>query len=1013
MAGTTKTCPVCNRHFEDAEELVECPDDESVLVFETEDPYVGTTVSGRYEVLALIGKGATSTVYKAEDKQLGALVALKILHPHLASEGAVVRRLQQEARSLKELTHENIVKVLNFSMTRQGQPYLALEYLDGANLFEILKHDSESMSFNEKLDIFCQLCDALFAAHKSGIVHRDLKPGNIIILKNEGGSRVKILDFGIAKIFPLQGDTFFRLTQTGEMMGSLLYMSPEQCLEQDWDQKTDIYSLGCVMYELLTGQPPFLGRTAFDTMNKHLSEMPQPLSQIRPDRTFPPGVQNVLWKALAKKSDDRYATVLEFKRDMMSAAKGEDPVPQPSRSLKQVVVREAKDPVTLTRLLVSMMLTGMFCYVVASTAGNISLALLLLGVSVLFLWVPLLSRMLPAGLVNLDVARLTQRQATAGALVLAGQTDAGDSDILQPKAFQPRLTFERAYKDAMAILCIGVPVLLVVPAVVLVLTHQLLLAVWTFYGLVVLGAANLLMLWIRVAGREGHALSIPYGTSPGNMAAVLHSLSQHQRTAVAIIVLAAMAAPLFLLAVKGAVLHAVYASPLVSVALFGWISVSALLLLFSLNEVSRYLKSTNYIPAQLKEAHQDYIHGMLALKKNEAVPLGHVQVAGQGKTRQVFSVRTERPHLLITGLPATGKTSLMASIIAWDIEKSDRSLMVIDKSGSLTDLLLSHVSSQPNGAAIAERMELIDLVEMESLYREATSDASEMCIDFLSALARFNWRVEFKTTKEKKNIVLVRSAVAAHLDGIAAFLMKEYAEAGRDDGAGEKNGDSANSRQSSAQPSAIYVDGIDELIPVKQFIETVSKEPVFAHVFASASSLGYLNSTRPAVMDGTLLSHAKWLGGLCVFRTDYLDGRMVGPSILPKEENAPKPSHVFRLKNGESVPQAGTPRPEWFESDYFPREWERQARLVSELADRTFFFHEIGKQCGVVRLLAHDLKQPSPTEQDHAVLEKIRKIELSKTGGTGAKKEAGAKEEAGETCEAGEKKETGETSEAK
>ncbi len=219
-------------------------------------------------------------------------------------------------------------------VTRQGQPFSSWSWWKGricSTTFARMAHSA--INFVWRFSIKFLMLSALL--HNRGILHRDLKPGNIMLTPNGNGSfHVKLLDFGIAKIVPLQGDTFFRLTQTGEMMGSLLYMSPEQCLEQDWDQRGDIYSLGCVLYEALTARAPLIGRTAFETMNKHLTEMPPPLSVVRPDIGFARGIEHVVLKMLAKDPHRRYQTAEEARADLQLVAEGKGASLQTSSNRK-------------------------------------------------------------------------------------------------------------------------------------------------------------------------------------------------------------------------------------------------------------------------------------------------------------------------------------------------------------------------------------------------------------------------------------------------------------------------------------------------------------------------------------------------------------------------------------------------------------------------------------------------------------------------------------------------------
>ena len=191
-----------------------------------------------------------------------------------------------------------------------------MECVDGTSLEAVLRA-AQSIPLQRAIPLFLQVCAALSAAHQKGIVHRDLKPSNILLTTSaDGNFLVKVLDFGIAKIMPGNTDSVLKLTQTGETLGSLLYMSPEQCLDRDLDARSDCYSLGCVMYETLTGIPPLVARTAFETMNKQISEMPDSLSRVRPDIAWPPALEKILFKALAKEPKDRYQSINFLQDDL-------------------------------------------------------------------------------------------------------------------------------------------------------------------------------------------------------------------------------------------------------------------------------------------------------------------------------------------------------------------------------------------------------------------------------------------------------------------------------------------------------------------------------------------------------------------------------------------------------------------------------------------------------------------------------------------------------------------------
>jgi serine/threonine-protein kinase len=283
-----------------------------------DDPIEGTLLNGRYRLLSLIGEGATSAVYKAEDTKLNQTVAIKVLHRHLAFDVTIMRRFEQEAKTARLLRHPNIVDIRAYEKAENGLPYLVMDLVQGTSLQDAIKAASW-LPAERTVAIFIQVCAALAAAHEKGIVHRDLKPSNIMLTDGpDGGLLVKVLDFGVAKILPATGDTVLRLTQTGEMLGSILYMSPEQCLDKELDGRSDCYSLGCVIYETLTGKPPLSARTAFETMNKHMTEMPERLDRVRPDLKWSEGLQYIVFKAMAKDPNLRYKKILDLQDDLQN-----------------------------------------------------------------------------------------------------------------------------------------------------------------------------------------------------------------------------------------------------------------------------------------------------------------------------------------------------------------------------------------------------------------------------------------------------------------------------------------------------------------------------------------------------------------------------------------------------------------------------------------------------------------------------------------------------------------------
>src|SRR5262249_4623619 len=206
------------------------------------------------------------------------IVALKVLHTRLAGDTEALKRFKNEAAAAARLKSDHAVKVISFGVTYDS-PYLAMELIEGQSLSQLLGElgGSGRLSSDEIVDIFEQCCDGLADAHQNGVVHRDIKPGNILLTsENNRTNFVKIADFGIAKLMPGEGQPLQHLTQTGQIFGSPAYMSPEQCQGKHVDVRADIYSLGCVLYETVTGVPPFGGENVYEVMMNHLNAAPPP-----------------------------------------------------------------------------------------------------------------------------------------------------------------------------------------------------------------------------------------------------------------------------------------------------------------------------------------------------------------------------------------------------------------------------------------------------------------------------------------------------------------------------------------------------------------------------------------------------------------------------------------------------------------------------------------------------------------------------------------------------------------
>jgi len=279
---------------------------------------VGQLVDGKYEIISLLGKGGMGAVYRVRHILLNIELALKTLDTKQLSDANTSKRFQTEAKAAFSLTHPNLVKVHDFGVLEDGRPFLVMDLVQGKTLQELIK-ESGRLSLDEVGSIFAQLCFGLAHAHQQQVVHRDIKPANIMIvegadLKNEGS--VKILDFGIAKIVNAERGEMQALTQTGEIFGSPYYMSPEQCAGESIDQRCDIYSPGCVLFEALTGTPPLIGSNALRTMMLHVNEAPPSLKEAALGVEFPQELEQMVAKMLAKRAVDRHADISAVARDL-------------------------------------------------------------------------------------------------------------------------------------------------------------------------------------------------------------------------------------------------------------------------------------------------------------------------------------------------------------------------------------------------------------------------------------------------------------------------------------------------------------------------------------------------------------------------------------------------------------------------------------------------------------------------------------------------------------------------
>lgn len=288
-----------------------------------EDLQVGDRIAGRYEILALLGKGSMGVVYKAKHDILGRVVAIKMLPVQRMTDDRSKARFEREARASGRLSHANLISVIDFGYTTEGVPYLIMDYVDGVSLYHILRSEKR-LEPSRLVKLFAQVCDAVYHAHERGVIHRDLKPANILVVKNADGSEsVKIVDLGVAKIVQGEGDEVQAITRTGEVCGSPVYLSPEQCMYLDLGPSTDIYSLGVCLYEALTGVVPLRGETVYDTLYLHVHQMPQTFRAIVPDLTIPAKLEDVVFRCLDKDPARRCETMEQVKYALLDSIKPE------------------------------------------------------------------------------------------------------------------------------------------------------------------------------------------------------------------------------------------------------------------------------------------------------------------------------------------------------------------------------------------------------------------------------------------------------------------------------------------------------------------------------------------------------------------------------------------------------------------------------------------------------------------------------------------------------------------
>jgi cytochrome c-type biogenesis protein CcmH/NrfG len=311
-----KICPTCSVEYPETERF--CPKDGAALRWQNgaNTTLVGSIVADRYHIIQQLGAGGMGRIYLAEHVKMGRRSAIKVLHPAMAADAEAIARFNSEAANASRIDHPNVAPIYDFGETSDGLLYLAMQYIEGTTLSEILKTGG-AMPPLRAVDITRQVAEGLYAAHTLGIVHRDLKPDNIMVTTDHDGiDAVKVVDFGIAKS---TGGISKGVTRTGMVIGTVEYMSPEQLAGDALDGRSDQYSLALVAFNMLTGELPFPIASTASTAVMRLTEQPRTLAAVRPDVPWPNEAQAVMSRALDKDPHQRFPSTRDFARELHAA----------------------------------------------------------------------------------------------------------------------------------------------------------------------------------------------------------------------------------------------------------------------------------------------------------------------------------------------------------------------------------------------------------------------------------------------------------------------------------------------------------------------------------------------------------------------------------------------------------------------------------------------------------------------------------------------------------------------
>ncbi len=347
-----KSCPKCQSIYPDSYAI--CPRDSATLV-ELGAWTEGTVIRGKFRILRKVGQGGMGAVYEALHLRFNERRALKVMSPDVASDPEFVKRFEREAILTRRLQHPNAVRVDDIEEAEDGRPYIVMEFVEGQSLKRLIQEEGP-LPVPRVCSIIKQVAAALEAAHQLGMVHRDIKPDNIVLLSTTAGEQAKVLDFGIAKLKESRlGDT--NLTATGVVIGTPQYMSPEQALGkrgEELDGRSDLYSLGVVMYQMLTGELPFHADTTLALLHAHAFEPPRPIAEVRPDLKLPASISGLVMRCLEKKREDRPASAQALIDELERAECGAEGKPQAAvltatRTLEKASPTAEVRPVTQVR----------------------------------------------------------------------------------------------------------------------------------------------------------------------------------------------------------------------------------------------------------------------------------------------------------------------------------------------------------------------------------------------------------------------------------------------------------------------------------------------------------------------------------------------------------------------------------------------------------------------------------------------------------------------------------------